>query len=339
MITARNGTRLLSRALGRSTRSRIPMACVPTAQSHLFSSVTGIHSNNLNTTRSYSTEKPVEEKNDEQAQKVMETEKVQPQQDAETWKEDLTKKARSGYHLKRMPRVAVLMAGCGYLDGVDIQEAVSIMLHFGERDIAVTHFTPYGNMENIYNHSTRELDKKEYRVFEKESTRITRLKPVNAKAFKANDFDALVIPGGLGWFRNTSNLEQEQLDLTDFESNEDVNRMIKEFHALQKPIFTTSTGVGAVGIALSKRNGGPGLKHYTLGNEGSYGELLKKLGNAEDEEVAAREILKDEQNNVWSTPGMAGFLSPQPEVVHKYLGKYCDTIFDIMAKDIGLKEQ
>jgi len=102
-------------------------------------------------------------------------------------------------------RVAVVLSGCGVFDGAEIHESVLTLLALHRQGAEYQCFAPDIPQHHVIDHITgNEMD--ETRSVLVESARIARgnIKPLGE--FSANDFDALMLPGGFGAAKNLSSL-------------------------------------------------------------------------------------------------------------------------------------
>lgn len=79
------------------------------------------------------------------------------------------------------PTVAVVLSGCGYLDGTETTEAVSIMIHLSEKGYNVVFFAPDGDQQETIDHNTKTVESNEVRNLIAEASRITRAKTLSLK--------------------------------------------------------------------------------------------------------------------------------------------------------------
>lgn len=131
-----------------------------------------------------------------------------------------------------MKRVAVVLSGCGHLDGSEIREAVLSLLALDRAGATVSIFAPDRNQHHVINHITGE-EMPEKRNVLVESARIARGQIQDLKEAKADDFDALVLPGGYGAAKNLSDLafRAKQANVIP-----EFKRLILEFIKAKKPI-------------------------------------------------------------------------------------------------------
>lgn len=91
--------------------------------------------------------------------------------------------ARREYSSKRR-NFAIVATGVGFLDGTDVTEASSLMIHLGEVGFTPVFFAPEGNSEETIDHATRDVDKNEIRDIHAEVTRLSRSKVVPLKTLR-----------------------------------------------------------------------------------------------------------------------------------------------------------
>ena len=124
-----------------------------------------------------------------------------------------------------MKNVAVILSGCGFLDGAEITEAISTLVAIGQRGAAYQCFAPNKEAAET-NHLTQRPTGRNRNVLE-EAARIARGEIRPLEELHARDFDALAFPGGYG----------AALHLCDFAQkgsggaiDPHVLRIVKEFH-------------------------------------------------------------------------------------------------------------
>jgi enhancing lycopene biosynthesis protein 2 len=135
-------------------------------------------------------------------------------------------------------RVAVVLAGCGYLDGAEIAEAVLSLLALDRAGAAVQCAAPDKPQHHVIDHVTGEPTGETRNVLT-EAARIARGRIVGLSEIRAADFDAVFLPGGFGAAKNLSTVAFDGAKAT---VDPEVARVLREFRAAGKPI-------GAVCIA------------------------------------------------------------------------------------------
>jgi len=128
--------------------------------------------------------------------------------------------------------VAVVLSGSGVYDGAEIHEASAalVSLSRGKADYKV--YAPDIPQMHVINHTSGE-EMKETRNVLVESARIARGKIESLDKLNVGDFDAVIFPGGFGAAKNLSNFAVKQTEMT---VNEEVNKVITDFHSAGKPI-------------------------------------------------------------------------------------------------------
>jgi enhancing lycopene biosynthesis protein 2 len=99
-------------------------------------------------------------------------------------------------------KVAVLLTGCGRLDGTDIHEAVLLFTALERRGDTFVCFAPEGNQQVVADHATVSFESEgELRSMLQEATRLAPgpVRPL-AEAPTAM-LDGVILPGGAGAFR------------------------------------------------------------------------------------------------------------------------------------------
>jgi enhancing lycopene biosynthesis protein 2 len=129
-------------------------------------------------------------------------------------------------------RFAVILSGCGNKDGAEIHESVMTLWAIHKHGAEYQCFAPDIDQHHVLNFITNQ-EMAEKRNVLVESARIARGAIMDLKAYKVNDFDGLVMPGGLGVAKNLSTFAFEGADCT---VNEDIVRAVKETAAQNKPI-------------------------------------------------------------------------------------------------------
>lgn len=189
-----------------------------------------------------------------------------------------------------MKKFAVILNGCGPLDGSEIHESVMTMLAIVKNGCSYTIFAPDKPQYHVVNHLTREpMD--ETRNMMVEAARIARGDIHEISTYDPHDFDALVLPGGYGAAKNLFTYAIDGIDATVLDS---VRKAIVETHKLHKPI-------GALCIApvlLAKVLGDITI---TVGGESSAAHDVEKMG-ATHIQTQETEVISDKQNMIFTTP-------------------------------------
>lgn len=191
-----------------------------------------------------------------------------------------------------MARVGVILSGSGVQDGSEIHEAVLTLLALDEAGAEAVCLAPDKPQTRVVNHATG-AETKETRNVLVEAARIARGKIADVAKARAEDLDAVILPGGFG----------AALNLCDFAKRGDkatvdpaVRRLLEEVHAAGKPI-------GAICIAPAVLAGVFGKKapRLTIGTDADTANTLEKMG-AEHVPCPVDEVVIDEENRLVTSP-------------------------------------
>lgn len=191
-------------------------------------------------------------------------------------------------------RVAVVLSGCGYLDGAEIYESVSTLLALDLADAEVQCFAPDKDQMHVVHHTTQTPVDGEKRNVLTESSRLARGEIKELSEAKMDDFDALIFPGGFGAAKNLSDFAVKGPECT---LEPKVDGLIKAAHGTKKPICAICIAPALVAKSL-------GADHHptlTIGSDAGTAEALEKMG-AKHAKVEVTEIVVDEANKVVTTP-------------------------------------
>jgi len=131
-----------------------------------------------------------------------------------------------------MKKIAVVLSGCGVYDGTEIHEAVMTMYAIEKNGAVYQCFAPDIEQAHVVNHILGEVVQESRNVLV-ESARICRGKILPLSDFSAEDYDALVFPGGFGAAKNLSNYA---FSSDDFTVIDEVANAIQEMITVQKPV-------------------------------------------------------------------------------------------------------
>jgi enhancing lycopene biosynthesis protein 2 len=191
-----------------------------------------------------------------------------------------------------MKRVGIILSGCGFLDGSEIQECVLTLVALSRMGAQVVAFAPAESQKDVVNHHTHKK-MKESRNILIEASRIVRgaIKPLDEARWQ--DLDALVIPGGYGVAKNLCNFDDAKAKM---QVHPQVERLISDCHREKKPL-------GAICIApiLLARVLSAHKPKVTLGMDEDLAGIIREWG-AEHVSAAIDEIVVDDFNRIVTTP-------------------------------------
>jgi len=190
-----------------------------------------------------------------------------------------------------MKKIAVVLSGCGVFDGAEIHEATMSMLAIDQHGGQYELFAPDKDQAHVINHLSGQemLEKRNVLV---EAARIARGKIKPLSELQANNFDALVVPGGYGVAKNLSDFafKGEQ-----FTVDPDFERVVKEFYAQKKPIAALCIAPVVIAKII-----GSNVK-VTIGNDRETAKVISMI-KGEHVEATTTGIVVDKEHKVVTTP-------------------------------------
>jgi enhancing lycopene biosynthesis protein 2 len=168
-----------------------------------------------------------------------------------------------------MSKVAVVLAGCGFYDGAEINEAVLTLLSLEQQGATYQSFAPDMQQMHVINHLTGEPVSGESRNVLVEAARIARGRIKDVKAANVDEFDALLVPGGFGAAKNLSNFAVAGAAM---EVQPDVLQLARAFHKKGKPI-----GLVCIAPVMAAAICGEGVR-CTIGNDADTAAAIRAMG-------------------------------------------------------------
>lgn len=189
-----------------------------------------------------------------------------------------------------MKKFAVVLSGCGVFDGAEIHEATLTLLAIAQQGASYEIFAPDINQHHVINHYTHQ-EMPEKRNVLIESARIARGKIKPLSQFRANDFDAVIFPGGFGAAKNLSTVA---FDGPNARVNTDVEAAVKAMHKAGKPIGALCIAPAVIARIL-------GNVEVTIGNDPGTAAAIEKMGGKHIKATHG-EVVIDKKNKVFTTP-------------------------------------
>jgi enhancing lycopene biosynthesis protein 2 len=187
-------------------------------------------------------------------------------------------------------RIGVLLSGCGVRDGSEIHEAVCALLAIDRAGAEAVCLAPDKPQSVVVDHLKGEPVAETRNVLV-ESARIARGKIRDAAGVKAEELDALLLPGGFG----------AALNLSDFASaggrakaDPAAARLLREMHAAGKPIAALCIAPAVLAAAL-------GGGEMTIGDDEGTAAQLEALG-ARHVKAGPTGVVVDRKRRLVTTP-------------------------------------
>jgi enhancing lycopene biosynthesis protein 2 len=193
-----------------------------------------------------------------------------------------------------MARVGVILSGCGVFDGSEIHEAVLTLLALDRAGAQYQCLAPNKNQVHVVNHVTKKPAAGETRNVLVESARIARGDIKDLATVSADEFDAVILPGGFGAAKHLCNYadkgEQCELDPA-------VQKFLAAAHKAGKPI-------GAICISpvvIARAFGADGSPKITVGTDPDTANKIESMG-AEHISCPVDDYVVDPEKKIVSTP-------------------------------------
>lgn len=194
-----------------------------------------------------------------------------------------------------MLRVGVLLSGCGFLDGAEIRESVLTLLSIDRAGAEAICLAPSIEQHHVIDHVAGKPVRGETRNVLTEAARIARGKIRDLASVKAEELDALILPGGYGVAKNLCNFAQAGEDT---QVHPEVLRLVREVHLRGRPIGAICIAPALIAAAFREQNARPRL---TIGTDNETASKLAAMG-AEHEKRTVKEVTVDRKNLLVSTP-------------------------------------
>lgn len=194
--------------------------------------------------------------------------------------------------MNKNPHFAVVLSGCGRADGSEIHEAVFALLCVENMGCTYQCFAPNIRQAAVINHLNNK-PMPETRNVLVESARIARGNIRDLNEFKAEDFDGIIFPGGLGAVTNWCDFAAKG---TDCDINRGIYNVIRECYDKKLVIGAMCIAPAMVAMVLADKK-----IHFTLGAGGATAEKLEELGVVH-EEVGVTDVCVDRENRICTTP-------------------------------------
>ncbi|MPS33278.1 MULTISPECIES: isoprenoid biosynthesis glyoxalase ElbB [unclassified Salinivibrio] len=190
-----------------------------------------------------------------------------------------------------MKKVAVILSGCGVFDGAEIQETVLSLLALEQNDAQWQCFAPDIDQHHVINHRTGEAMSETRNVLT-EASRIVRGDILPLTDLNADDFDALLVPGGFGAAKN----------LSDFAYNGDPVQVHQDMFAVCQAFARSEKPAGYMCIApiMIPQIYPKGVKG-TIGNKPDIAAAFNRMGG-EHIECPVSDYVLDQRHHLLSTP-------------------------------------
>lgn len=191
--------------------------------------------------------------------------------------------------MARTLKAAVLLAGCGHMDGAEIRESVFTLLALDQHGVDFQCIAPSAPQFHVIDHLTGKVVEGASRSILEEASRISRHgKCLDLAKADPADYDALLLPGGYGVAKNHCSFAFQGAGA---KVRPDVAAFLKAFFDAKKPVGAICISPALVALCLAKEGRKATL---TLGNGKDIQEAMEHLGHTFTSVPSAREVVIDE---------------------------------------------
>lgn len=189
-------------------------------------------------------------------------------------------------------QVAVILSGCGVFDGSEIYETTLTLLRLDQLGIGYRCFAPDIAQHHVIDHRNGEVAPGETRNVLVESSRLARgeISPLND--LEADEFDAVILPGGFGAAKNLSTYAEAGSDMVVLD---ELVEALEGFRASRKPI-----GLMCISPVMVPRLLGQGIA-VTVGHDPGVSGVISAMGGLH-RGCGVEDIVVDFENRVVTTP-------------------------------------
>jgi len=190
-------------------------------------------------------------------------------------------------------KIGVLLAGCGVMDGSEIHEATLTLYFLDKQGAEVICMAPDKDQLDVVNHVEGRPTGEKRNVL-LEAARIARGKITDVKKVKAEEIDAIVIPGGFGAAKNLCTFAK---DGAECRVDEGVAALLKEMHRQKKPIGALCIAPAVIASLFGKEL----APEITIGTDAGTASAMEKMG-AKHRKAQVNEVVVDSRNKIITTP-------------------------------------
>lgn len=199
------------------------------------------------------------------------------------------------------------------MDGSEIHEATLTLYFLDKCGAEIVCMAPDKDQMDVVDHFAGASTAERRNVL-RESARIARGKIRDVKTVRADELDALIIPGGYGAAKNLCTFAK---DGPDCGVDDGVAGLLRNLHAQKKPI-----GALCIAPAVVAKLFGSEHVEVTIGTDAGTASALEKMG-AIHKSAQADEVVVDEKNKIVTTPCymLARSIKQVGEGAEKLVGK------------------
>lgn len=190
-----------------------------------------------------------------------------------------------------MKKIGVILSGCGVSDGSEIHEAVIALLEIARQGGEAVCFAPDKPQADVINHLTGKPEHGQRNMLV-EAARIARGQITALHAARADELDALIVPGGFGVAKNLSNFAEQGAHC---QVDADLVRLARDCRQAGKPLGFICIAPALLPVILGEP------VRLTIGNDPDTAEVVEAMGG-EHVVCPVDDIVIDSELKVVTTP-------------------------------------
>lgn len=194
-----------------------------------------------------------------------------------------------------MPKVGVVLSGCGVYDGAEIHESVITMLALDRAGAEKIMMAPDIDQLHVINHLNGEKMDGDGRNVLVESARIARGDIKSISEVTESELDALIFPGGFGVAKNLSDYAMVGANCT---VNSEVAQLTRAVHKAGKPIGVMCIAPTMMAKILNLDSISADL---TIGSDEKTASDIQSMGSNHIV-CPVQDVLVDKEKKIVSTP-------------------------------------
>ncbi len=218
-----------------------------------------------------------------------------------------------------MKKIAVLLSGCGFLDGSEVTESISLLIQLSQSGVEYDCYS-LEQSAALTSHSNSENALSSQQDLMEMSSRITRGKTSPLLNLDPSKYDGLAIPGGYGVAKHFSTWATQGSNCT---VNPLIQKTIQDFHSQSKPILAICIAPAILAKSLESFDKDLTL---TIGNDPDTISEIEKTG-ANHELCSATDFVTDRINKIITTP--AYMYEAKPHEVFLGIQKACNEFIEM----------
>lgn len=191
-----------------------------------------------------------------------------------------------------MRKVGVVLSGCGVQDGSEIHEATLLLLALDRAGVEAVCFAPDKPQADVVDHLKGSPENASRNVLA-ESARLARGKIRPLSEARAEELDAVILPGGFGAAKNLCSFAKDGAGCS---VEPDLERLLRRLNDAGKPI-----GAACIAPVILARVFGRERPEVTIGSDAATAKAVEAMG-ARHKACEATGVVVDRERRFATTP-------------------------------------